>query len=664
MRSLDGESSAHFSLTDPVTRLGIIATLQPMTDPNRSADDAWKNAEAFIQRMEQLGRMQPGRDYLDQVTREFLIESRASATAIWLLEGDHYELLSRNGVDLFSFDQVESVAEVCQQSSGVSAAQWIVPPVGEAGQTRLVAAERLYDDAVLGLTIRFDRAVELSRREPLKEMTEVMLDLVASVYVRIENRSLRAQLDRRLEREDWIGRLHDGVDVTEAFAAISVAVAKETGCDRVSLLRPRGSRMELVASSTQPRVDRRARQVRLLQQLAAATVAGGGRLKYVVGSPVDVADDLNEPLEQYLDESGCREITIDSFDNEAGQAIAVMTLERFRLDPGFDPSEDAALTSLRGPVRQAIGRALARDDAGWSFVASRLSRGSAARKMVATGVFAMTALILLWIVPAPLMIPVEGRVEAARSVGLFAPTAGTVVEVKTDNGDTVAPGQSLLVIRSPQLELQQKELEGKLDTATTQLASLGALRSRGSSSTPGTGGGGVADEQVLKTQIAGYQSQLALLRQEIANLTLTSPIQGTVDGWNLKQSLAARPVTHGQHLADVISTEGGWMIELDLPDKHAAYVLEQQQRGLCRCTFTLTSGSGQTYHGTAEEIAEVAQINSRGQSVIRVVVPYPEAAQEFRVGATVLAELDCGKRSLGFVWFRGLVEWTRRQSWL
>jgi hypothetical protein len=157
--------------------------------------------------------------------------------------------------------------------------------------------------------------------------------------------------------------------------------------------------------------------------------------------------------------------------------------------------------------------------------------------------------------------------------------------------------------------------------------------------------------------------------QQIAALKIVSPIDGHVDRWNLQQTLAARPVSHGQYLAEVVSTQSGWLIELDLPDQHSRYVLDQQDRQACRCTFRLSSGSQTVYEGTVQRIAKVAHLDPRGRSMIRLVVPYdpsgangPSDAEDFRVGSMVLAKVHCGNRSLGFVWFRGLIEWTRRQT--
>lgn len=628
-----------------------------MTDPKSTTEEHWSSAEAFIRRVEMLGRSIESRDdYLGQVGRQWLAESRADASGIWMIEGQRFEVLDRQGVDLFTQEQAESILEDCRDSgSAVSAARWID---SADGRTRLVAAIRFHDHSSLGCTFRFDRPIELSRREPLKEMTEVVLELIANACLRFQNRSLRSQIQKQNTRDRWIGRLHDGSDLNESCAAITAAVAAETNCDRVSLLRYRSHRSSLIASSAQPRIDRRARQVRLLQNLVDRVLESQSEWTYVVGQPSDVPGVTRVPLDLYLDESGCREIKVEPIHDESGEPVAAIVLERFRLEQDSDDS----LQRVLEPVREAVIRAFARDDAGWSFLASRISRGLAGKRFVFLVCAALLAAGVLGFAQVPLNIPVEGKTVAAQTSAVFAPSAGTVVDVLVENGMPVKKGQPMVAIRNSALDLRQKEIEGDLGAAQTQLASLSALRTRQDSKESPLGI--AADRQVLETKIQGYQSQLSLLRQQIEALTLVSPMDGVVDGWNLTQSLSMRPVAQGQHLLDVASTSKGWIIELDVPDRHAGYVIRQQQHEPCRCLFTLTSGTGNEYRGVVQQIADVAQLNARGQSVVRVVVPFEESAEEFRVGATVFAQLECGNRSLGFVWFRGLVEWTRRQSWL
>ena len=233
------------------------------------------------------------------------------------------------------------------------------------------------------------------------------------------------------------------------------------------------------------------------------------------------------------------------------------------------------------------------------------------------------------------------------------------------NGQRVQPGEKLLILHSPRLDLRQREVEASLSTARTRLASLLTLRSRSSgSASRQQEASASADEKVLKKEIEGLQRQLQLVTQQQAELTITSPIDGHVDRWDLQASLMARPVTHGQHLVDVISDSDGWNLELDLPEKNINYVLDHQRTQACLCTFRLRSDPTIRHEGTIDHIAHVAHVDPTGQSVVRATVPLQSNSHnDLRSGTTVIAQVHCGQRPIGFVWLRGLIEWSRRQAW-
>ena len=142
-------------------------------------------------------------------------------------------------------------------------------------------------------------------------------------------------------------------------------------------------------------------------------------------------------------------------------------------------------------------------------------------------------------------------------------------------------------------------------------------------------------------------------------------MNGLVDRWDLTQSLQSRPVAHGQYLLDIISETDGWTIELDVPEQHVNYVLQQQQVMPCRCSFRLRSDPTRVYQGTINEIAEVANLQVSGGSVVSATFDLTdEQVGDMRDGATLVAQVECGKYPLGFVVFRGLIQWYRSNPWL
>jgi len=633
-----------------------------MTDPQHLADHAWKDAQALVERIEQAARSNvPVAKFFNDLTSGLRLTTGASTVAIGVTDRQKQSILARSGISIHD-DQIVDFDDHSVDHAPRS--EWISDESQDLG--RLVAAQRIHRDVQLNIDLRFDRPVEFALRQPLNELVEVVMELAATVYTRCQLNELRVELAHRTNRDALISQLNEGLALSDSFSSIASAIASQTLVDRVSLLRFKSPRYRLITTSTQPVIDRRARQSRLLERLAATTLENADRFTFTVGAPSEVNQDTIESLDGYLHESGCREIHIEPIrDKQKHHAIAAIVLERFRTASADGPSIDSLLDPIREPVSQAVRSAIRRDDAPWGLIASRLAAATNRRRasFAAAGLL-MLILASCW-VPATLKIPVEGRVIATRQSRLYAPAEGIVVDVVVNNGQHVRKAQTLVILRSPNLDLQQRNMQGALSTARTRLDSLIANRSRsGGLASRERESNGSADEQVLKTEIEGLEKQLQLVRAQQDRLTIVSPIDGKVDRWDLQRSLIARPVTHGQYLLDVNSIADGWTVELDLPEENVNYVLDQQRLHPCRCTFRLRSNPTKTHDGMIQEIAEVAHLNPQGKSVIRVTLPIQsDATDNFRTGASVTAQIDCGQRPIGFVWLRGLIQWSRSQTW-
>ena len=644
-----------------------------MSDPQNRPDSIWKDAEALIERVEQSSRGNAAAStFYDDLTSGLRLTTRASSVSLSMFDGDHSLLLSRSGVTLHSeTSPLEGVAVDFREGflsvddvkdAGAFAAQscWVECESG----ARLLARERLQTTQSLQLELCFEDAVELASRQPLSELSEVLLDLTSPVVMREELTVLRGRFDARTDRDVMIRKLNEGVGLTDSFASIATTVASETGLDRVSLLQSRGSHFRLITSSTQQKVERRARQVRLLERLVEIVLLENDRFIFKVGTPVELDPLLSDALESYCHQSGCREIYIQSISDGEG-SIAAFVLEQFHGSIETHDSPEAKIATLQDPLEEAIRGAVRREDAGWGFLASRMTSQKNRRTFAfIVGVIAAIALAACFI-PIELKLSADGRIVATEQSRLFAPEEGIVADIPVQNGQAVEVGERLITLRSPRLELERRAVEGTLATARTRLASLAAMRGRSNAGASRERETTVAaDEQVIRTEIEGLEAQLALLKQQQADLNVVSPIDGIVDRWDMQQSLQSRPVTHGQYLVDVIAANAGWTVELEIPEKNVNYVLERQRFTACLCTFRLRSDPTVMFKGTVQEIADVAHLDATGQSMVRATFEMgKENAGDWRAGATVVAQIHCGKYPLGYVGLRSLIEWYRSNRW-
>ncbi|MFK8112329.1 MAG: biotin/lipoyl-binding protein, partial [Rubripirellula sp.] len=522
-----------------------------MTEPRPLPDDIWKDAEALVERVERAAR-NPSETFFQDLADGIRLTAGAAAVILRSVDRQQANVLAQAGFSIRAQAANESSADRTTDDEQRQCF-W-------QADDQVTALQRMLKDLRLELELRFDQPVPLALRQALEELSEVVVEMASNVFLRIHMNQLRSELGDQRQRDQLITRLSAGVGLRDSFTGIVSAIASEMSVDRVSLLQQRGSGYRLITSSTQPKVDRRSRQAQRLERMASSIIDHNHRFTFLLGDAFDTRWQDHETVHAYFEESGCRELYLAGIPNSVQPAheaitqapIAVIVLERFRGTSEEDALIDSRIETIRKPVEAAVQNAIAREDAGWGLIASRLAGDLTRRRCWASFGGVCLLCLVAFLVPAKLRIPAEGRVVASQTSHLYASTDGVVDEVLVDNGQSVQAGTPLLILRSPQLDLQQRNLQASLATARTRLESLVALRTRSSSQTKRAPSSS-AEENVIETEIAGIAKQLQLIQEQQAALTICSPADGIVDRWDLRPSLTARPVTHGQYLLDVVS---------------------------------------------------------------------------------------------------------------
>ena len=164
----------------------------------------------------------------------------------------------------------------------------------------------------------------------------------------------------------------------------------------------------------------------------------------------------------------------------------------------------------------------------------------------------------------------------------------------------------------------------------------------------------------LQERVTFLTSRTEMLQRRIASLTLTAPIEGVVATWDPQRQLLDRPVAAGNLLVTVIDETGPWRLEVKLPEVDAGPVLaafhsEPEGKSL-PVEYLLATHPEERYHGTLQSVA-IRTENIDEQPMIHLIItPDTNAMPPLRDGAEVRCKLDCGKRTLGYVVFRELVE--------
>ncbi len=631
-----------------------------MTQPLHLSDQAWKDAESLVQRLESAARERTSPEsFYEELVNGLRFVCGAALTTLFCHDEGSTRALARSGIALHRGSDPSRTADSPVDDIGNSHS---IDSSPESHSHCVTTQAEVHEQVQLQLEIRFHQPVSITTREHLSDLADVVLSFASTVYLRQRFAELRRELKSQSDRDQWVSHLNAGVTLQQSFSAIASAVDPETSADRVSLIRITKSHSRLIATSTQSSVDHRGTVARSLQQIA--TLARSlDELNWSSSEAFDANPELRDSIELHAKATGCRHLYVKLIRNTDGDPIAAIGLEWFRPLTEL-PSPASEWSSIADPVETAIAGAITRDE---SHLAGLVGRWMLAPARLTTVLLLIVlAGCFLTLMPATLRVPAEGKLVANERARLFAPCEGIVVDVLVDHGQKVKRGQPLLRLTSPTLEQARAEIEGRIATARTQLdARLATRSSSGVSDNSRRTPSSAADERILQSEIDGLEQQLALIEQQERELIVTSPLDGEVDAWNLTQGWSGRPVARGQFLLDVFDPDRAFHVELQLPDRMSGYIVHDSEPSTDRpVAFRLRSDPTVTYWGLVRDVAATAQVNERGESTIRIRVDFTERpATPLRHGATVVAKISGPQRPIGFVWIERLIQWSRETIW-
>lgn len=285
---------------------------------------------------------------------------------------------------------------------------------------------------------------------------------------------------------------------------------------------------------------------------------------------------------------------------------------------------------------------------------------------------AVLASLLLWLIPAELRVDVSGQAFPTERRRVFAPSDSVVEQLQVTENQEVAAEQPLLQLRSPELELEGQRLLGELESARARLQAIRATRAAGAASSGGVSRNPLelsSEEQQWDQRLQSLQAELRLLEQEQAALAVRAPVDGSIYQRALQDRLTGRPVQRGQLLLEVVRTDGPWQLELQIPERLIGHVRRaadeaaaSAQPSAPRVDFCFAAEPAQAWQTRLTEINAACHLQD-GQLNCLATAAVPDVPKHWlRPGAAVTARIACGRRSLGFVWFRELLEFWQRKS--
>ena len=632
----------------------------------------WASIDGMLSRLEQMSRSGKSTDiFFNEVVAGLLSLEDVVAAAVWYLSEDEFQLLAQSenfqepvtGHVLNLSGQREQLQTVLEKESSL---------VLDDEPVRILAPFVMENGAGVLLDVFLTEGIPSSMLPPLREILEAVVDVAGHYFVRQRYRNLHDELTIWNNVETAIHKIYEGDSFRDCNNNVAEAIQSTTGADRISIFDVTRFGCKMVAASGTGTIHRRSPHVKLLERLGKQVVKSGVPLTFVSGdeSNQHLPAKLNKQLQAYLLETHCRHLRMEFVHEQAettSRCRSLIVLEHFN----GNLAETEAIPKLEKLLPHATiatRNTFKQYHSGWRRITSTLASMSLLFKLAGLLLIVAAAVCLLMFIQTDFEIIAEGQLLPTQRHAIYAPTDGIVLNVPVSHGEGVLQGNTLIELKDPDLELEQKRLLGEIATLESQIESARIARTKDrfnrkkNTTTPKVSPG---TEKVLEKQLEGAKTELSLIIEQQKRLTISSPITGEVSCWNLDQSLRSRPVVHGQYLMDVVNPKGEWELQLQLPDDDIGYVVAyQKDKEDCKVEFLLRTDPTNHYPATLSKLSHTTQLNEAGLPAVRALVslgksPVPHP----RTGASVIARIHCGRRSLGFVWFREILEYTKRHFW-
>lgn len=564
---------------------------------------------------------------------------------------------------------------------------------------------------------------------------------LASDY--LKSRDLRQFSDRQLlwtQLEEFTRLVHASLNPRETAYTIANEGRRLIECDRVSVAVRKGDRCVIEAVSGQDLFDKRSNTIRLLNRLATVVVAGGEPIWYT-GDTSQMPPQIEDAVQEYVDESHSKTVAVLPLARpepeekererpdepvERPEPVGALIVEqiedarvpermRHRVEVVRQHSAVALANAVEHeslflmPVWRTLGKAR------WVVRARNLP------KVLTATVLAALLVVAAAVVPYDFTLRSEGTLEPQLKRDVYAGVDGTVDQILVEHGARVSAGQPMIVLRNHALQQRFIETEGQLLTAMENFRATEANLVMNRSLAPEERGRLTAQLAELRERISSLRVEYAVLKQQLAELTVRSPIDGLVTTWDVRRLLENRFVRQGQRILEVADPDQDWELELHVPEDRMGHITRAQNQryeqlrarlrqlalerlqaevpGLPQedaaaeaerqvlqipdeelraslreltgedwddqldVSYVLATDPGTRHAGKVKQMHLYAEVHGEEGNTVRVKVAIDKSElrpEHLRQGAAVTAKIDCGKRSIGYVWLHDLIAWVRK----
>ena len=279
----------------------------------------------------------------------------------------------------------------------------------------------------------------------------------------------------------------------------------------------------------------------------------------------------------------------------------------------------------------------------------------------------ITAIVVaLFTLQRPFSVRATGELLPQIEQTVSAQVDGNVATVEVEHGQRVVAGQHLATIHSPDLISEIESIDGEYAKTQQLIESKKILMGQyGHAGDPALVGRLAAEVSDLQFQLELLQNRQTFLNEKRQQLNIAAPRRGQIITWRPQANLLGKPVRWGDPLFQIADLDGNWDVVLQVPEQRIGYVWNQigQTDADLSVNFFLKSNPNQRYQSSVIEIARSVEIDPELGTLTTIRCRVPEELKHCRHGASVVADIDCGNRSLVFVCFGEFWDSLRR-SWV
>jgi len=508
---------------------------------------------------------------------------------------------------------------------------------------------------------------------PIKDFeTEVLAGIAEIITEHLKTKSQQhdqEQIQYQNRLDSFKLNAHASLAVQRSSKQITNDVRWLCGCERATLVSVSGSRHQtkVLSVSSIATVDRSSDFTTNLQ----AMVSAAAKNESLVSSDTIAGQTENKKLQSLIQRwtqaSGFGFLFgIPLVDRIANKTIGYLVLEGdAKIDrAGFS----AALRQVQPHVALAMSNATRFESIPFRRGLAMLRRfariNNFVKLAVAAAIMAAVA-VALFTLQRPFSVRATGELLPRIEQTVSAQVDGNMATVEVEHGQTVITGQRLATIHSPDLLSEIESINGEYAKTRQLIESKKILMGQyGHAGDPTLVGRLAAEVSDLQFQLELLQNRQTFLNEKREQLNVVAPRHGQIITWRPQANLLGKPVRWGDSLFQIADLNGNWEVVLQVPEQRIGYVWDQigqadassefqsdNRDNELSVEFFLKSKPSQRYQSSVIEIARSVEIDPELGALTTIRCRVPEELKHCRHGASVVADIDCGNRSLAFVCF-------------